>query len=359
MLVDWVCRCVGYLLALEESFAMRLAWVLCPLLIMFGMACHAGYAPSGAELFARYCAVCHGEHGDGHSRAQGSMTPPPRDFTSPQAALELNRERMLHSVTEGRPGTAMAAWKNQLSSEQIAAVVDYIRATLLRPLATGGEDEGGRLYAENCAVCHGDDGRGAVWTLTNLKPPPRNFTLPGTAAQLSRDYMRQVVGYGKADTAMPGFASQLSTGQIAAVVGFVRRTFMGVNSQETPQDAAAVAAIDMRAALPGGLVGDSARGQAYYLQNCVACHGGNGDGKGPRAYFILPKPRNFRHPGARHSLNRPRLFQAIAQGSRGTDMPAWRQVLNAQQIADLAEYLYQAFISGEPETAQSPAADKG
>jgi cbb3-type cytochrome c oxidase subunit III len=313
--------------------------------------------PSASTLYGQYCSVCHGDRGDGRSRARGSMIPPPRDFTSPQSAVELTRSRMILAVSEGRPGTAMAAWKNQLNGEQIEAVVDFIRTTMMLPAATADSEEGRRLYAENCSVCHGDDGRGARWTLTSLKPPPRNFTLPGTAGQLSPDHMQHVVSHGKADTAMPGFASQLDAEQIAAVVNYVRTAFMAAApaASEEPSPAGP----DMAAQIPGGLVGNPAVGRAFYLQNCVACHGLEGDGKGPRAYFILPKPRNFRHPAARHGLNRPKLYQAIARGTRGTDMPAWEKVLSAQEIAHLTEYLFQAFIRPSGETGQLPLSDKG
>lgn len=309
---------------------------------------------SAAQLYAKYCSVCHGDQGDGRSRARGSMVPPPRDFTSPESAVELVRERMITSVTEGRPGTAMAAWKTQLSEEQIAAVVDYIRATLMRPVATVDAGVARRLYAENCSVCHGDDGRGARWTLTNLMPPPRNFTLPGTTDALSRDYMLQVVTYGKADTAMPGFGSQLDSKAIETVVDYVRAAFMRVQ-REAPTAVPQPPAIDLSAGFPGGLTGDPVTGRASYLQNCVACHGMDGDGKGPRAYFILPKPRNFRHPASRHSFSRPRLYQAIARGTRGSDMPAWDTVLTPQEIANLAEYVFQAFIRPEPERSDQSA----
>jgi mono/diheme cytochrome c family protein len=289
------------------------------------------------------------------------MVPPPRDFTSPQAAMELVRERMIASVTKGRPGTAMAAWETQLSEEQIAALVDYIRTSLMRPVATAEAGAARRLYAENCSVCHGDDGRGARWTVTNLVPPPRNFTLPGTAESLSREYMVQVVTYGKADTAMPGFGSQLGPAAIETVVDYVRTNYMKVEP-ETATVAAGptAAATDLSAGFPDGLTGDPATGQAFYLQNCVACHGVDGDGRGPRAYFILPKPRNFRHPASRHSFNRARLYQAIARGTRGSDMPAWDTVLTPQEIASLAEYVFQAFIRSEPPPSdQSAALDEG
>ncbi len=330
------------------------------LLLLVGIAPLCGFTEdSSPELYSKYCSVCHGDQGDGRSRAQGSMIPPPRNFTSPQSAMELSRERMILSVTEGRPGTAMTAWKNQLSEEQIASIVDYILLTMMRPIVSEHSTRGRRLYAENCSVCHGDDGKGARWTLSNLKPPPRNFTLPGTADHLTEDHMLEVVKYGKADTAMPGFATQLTDADLASVVDYIRSAFMeaGSSPEESKHSADLSHHSEIHAAFPSGLKGDPIRGQAFYQQNCVACHGLEGDGKGPRAYFIFPKPRNFRHPAARHGLNRARLYSAIALGSRGTDMPAWEKVLTAQEIADLTEYVFRTFILGDQ--SETTSSDKG
>jgi mono/diheme cytochrome c family protein len=96
----------------------------------------------------------------------------------------------------------------------------------------------------------------------------------------------------------------------------------------------------------GGLLGDAARGRELYRANCVACHGEEGDGRGPRAYFILPKPRNFTHPASRSAYNRPHLYHSIARGKLGTEMAAWDTVLDPQSIADVAEYVYRRFIVG-------------
>lgn len=305
---------------------------------------HAAAARDAASLFHDYCSVCHGDEGDGRSRARGSMVPPPRDFTSPDAAMELNRERMIDAVSNGRPGTAMAAWRHQLSDAETESVVDYIRNVLMRPIASETAEESRRLYAENCSVCHGDDGRGAKWTLRNMNPAPRNFTLPEAARDLDRNYMLKTVTYGKANTAMPGFDTQLSTVQIAKIVDYIRGAFMRVRT-----DGETVSATVEKPALadtrfPDGLNGDYDAGMAFYIANCSTCHGVKGDGKGPRAYFILPKPRDFRHPASRHELDRARLFTSIAEGTRGSEMPAWDKVLTRQEIANVAEYVYRAFI---------------
>jgi len=315
-------------------------------------------ARTGATLYADYCSVCHGDRGDGNTRARASLVPPPRDFTTPAAAAALTRERMLSAVLDGRPGTAMTGWKTQLSGAEIESVVSYIREQIMMPIATEDAVQGRRLYASTCSVCHGDDGRGARWTMTNLYPRPRNFTRPETRQELTRAQMVQVATYGKPDTAMSGFERQLSQREIESTVDYILAAFVppasattaiarAPNSPSTARGAGAgtgTESADMEAPMSRGLTGDARRGVALYMSNCAVCHGVEGDGQGPRAYFILPKPRNFQHPGSRQTYNRPALFRAIARGSVGSEMPAWDTVLNEQQIADVAEYVFETFI---------------
>ena len=102
---------------------------------------------------------------------------------------------------------------------------------------------------------------------------------------------------------------------------------------------------DMSLPLPKGLTGKPERAAVFFMQNCATCHGTSGDGEGPRAYFINPPPRNFLLPSSRQKLNRPVLFEAISNGRVGTEMPAWNKVLSEQEIADLAEFVFQTFIT--------------
>jgi mono/diheme cytochrome c family protein len=109
---------------------------------------------------------------------------------------------------------------------------------------------------------------------------------------------------------------------------------------------------DMSLPMPLGLKGDPAKGGVFFMSNCFTCHGIAGDGNGPRAYFITPPPRNFLLDTSRQRLNRPVLFEAITNGRLGTNMPAWGKVLNNQEVADVAEFVFQHFIS-------APQGDKG
>jgi mono/diheme cytochrome c family protein len=105
---------------------------------------------------------------------------------------------------------------------------------------------------------------------------------------------------------------------------------------------------DMSLPLPGGLKGDAAQGGKFYRENCATCHGVKGDGKGPRAYFINPKPRNFLEPTSRAIFNRPTIYAAVSFGKLGTEMPAWKFVLTEQQMANVAEYVFRSFIQPSP-----------
>jgi len=343
------------------------------------------------QIYRENCAVCHGDHGDGQSRARFGLDPQPRDFTAPAAAAELNRTRMLDSVTYGRKGTAMVAWQGRLSPAQIDGVVEYIRHTFMQlaptaaALATNDPHlaQGKKIFEENCRVCHGDRGNGATWTNTVLDPPPRNFTSPQSRRVLTRERMLASVTYGREGTAMMSFAKRLSSEEVEDVVDYIRATFMNgpvvadssmmdlqgggamdgtghphvpssiVSGMAPDMGQAKKLAVDMSAIMPLGLEGDFEQGRDFYMRNCSTCHGTRGDGLGPRASFIEPKPRNFLQVDSRNRLNRPALFNAVVVGLPGTVMPAWGKVLSPQQVADVVEFVYQDFIHPNPDEIDS------
>lgn len=206
---------------------------------------HHTYVPGvtrpGAYIFHNYCSVCHGDKGDGQSRAKDGLDPPPRNYTTPEAAIELTRERMINSVTHGRPGTAMIAWGSELSPAEIEGVVDYVRKTFMKlgnnaavvhaaPDSKLLASRGGVLYTQNCATCHGE--MGARATTGRMQPPPRDFTTPEAAVELTRKRMIASITNGRPGTAMMGYGSQLSRGDIEAIADFIRDAFMPGSNQK-------------------------------------------------------------------------------------------------------------------------------
>ncbi|MBS0183164.1 MAG: cytochrome c [Nitrospira sp.] len=89
-----------------------------------GVAAKGGDPVSGREIYVNTCIRCHGIDGKG---ALGiKLVPPPADLTSlaVQSRLDGTLFRRIH---EGKPNTAMGAWKHSLSDEEIWDVLTYVR----------------------------------------------------------------------------------------------------------------------------------------------------------------------------------------------------------------------------------------
>ena len=302
------------------------------------------------QRYSEYCSVCHGDRGDGRSHAQQGLVPPPRDFTARSFAETVTRERIVAAVTNGVPGTAMIAWKSELNAAEIDELADFLLSEFVHgddktADALPVTEEFAQIYRESCSVCHGDDGKGARWGQESLSAKPRDFTSAASRAELTRDRMLVSVANGRPGTPMPGFASQLSPRQVEGIVDYVRARFMG---GATVADSASAAVTYHDRSFPNNLSGRFERGRALYFVNCIECHGVEGDGNGPRAYFIFPKPRNFKDPATQRILNRPSLYAGIANGVIGKEMPAWSKVFSEQEIADVAEFVYREFITATP-----------
>ncbi len=89
------------------------------------------------------------------------------------------------------------------------------------------------------------------------------------------------------------------------------------------------------------------RGKQVYLRRCVGCHGEKGDGKGPSARFLNPKPRDFTSGifkfrstvGDANSLPSDEdLFITISHGLWGTAMPPWYDI-SAQERLAVIQYI--------------------
>jgi mono/diheme cytochrome c family protein len=85
----------------------------------------------GKRIYTDRCEVCHGSQGDGKTFAANALNPTPKNFTAKVTKKELTRERMIESITRGRPGTAMMPWEDILSKQEILSVVNYIQQILM------------------------------------------------------------------------------------------------------------------------------------------------------------------------------------------------------------------------------------
>lgn len=83
--------------------------------------------------------------------------------------------------------------------------------------------------------------------------------------------------------------------------------------------------------------GDPRRGKVAYQQFCAVCHGKTGLGNGPMAKATTPPAPKLTGREIR-DMSDKRLLDAIANGV-GAAMPAWRGLLDDQQLQDVATYV--------------------
>lgn len=96
----------------------------------------------------------------------------------------------------------------------------------------------------------------------------------------------------------------------------------------------------------GSQVGTLAEGRAVYENYCAPCHGSDGDGRGPAAYLLFPKPRNFQRAQFKLRSTPPGelptdddLTRTIQQGVPGSSMFSFAELLDEEQIAEVVVYL--------------------
>jgi high-affinity iron transporter len=88
-------------------------------------------------------------------------------------------------------------------------------------LAAADSSAGGALYAQHCALCHGESGQGDGPAAAGLASSPSDHTDPFHARYYSDAGRMEIIRNGVADSAMPGFGTQLSDGDQLNLYAFV------------------------------------------------------------------------------------------------------------------------------------------
>jgi len=91
--------------------------------------------------------------------------------------------------------------------------------------------------------------------------------------------------------------------------------------------------------VPQSMAGDTVHGKKVYDTNCSACHGVKGDGQGPAASTLNPRPTNFTSAEAMKDINDARLKKSIKEGRTGTAMVAWGGILSDKDIEDVMAFV--------------------
>ncbi|MGQ0577880.1 MAG: cytochrome c/FTR1 family iron permease [Betaproteobacteria bacterium] len=94
---------------------------------------------------------------------------------------------------------------------------------------------------------------------------------------------------------------------------------------------------------------DLSNAAALYQLNCALCHGVAGDGNGPQAAALAPRPTDFRDHVRQFERGVFGLYNAISLGVERTSMPAFTNLSSDERWA-LAFYVSQ-FVSTDEERA--------
>lgn len=286
----------------------------------------------GRSVYNNHCYFCHGYDGTADTVASTYLSPPPINFTHPPAGL--TRDKMINAVTHGKEGTAMQSFRRVLSDREIAAVVDFIRATFMRgkrsgayyhtpengwpnmdryaaafPFALGKlsldvpvgqltpqQRSGRRLFLSSCITCHG---RGHPTDQPLQWKPQPPLSRPGDGR----------------------LSSPVTAGAYGDYGG-----------------GAGVTAPVMANATPA-----QRRGERLFQANCAYCHAADGSGNNGIGAALHPHPPDLRAAPVVVRADRDKLRRIIEAGVTGTAMSAWGGVLDSGQIDDLIAYMVRVF----------------
>lgn len=172
----------------------------------------------GAELYDKYCALCHGDNGEGYA-ADNANALANQDFLT-----TVSDDFLRQSIANGRPGTAMAAhgsrYGGPIDDAQIDMLVDFIRdwqreesaQMSARPVL--GDPVAGRVaYDQVCAACHGSDGEGVTAISLNN---------PEFLALASDEQIRMAIAHGRRGTPMLAYRDRFSEDTIDDLVALIR-----------------------------------------------------------------------------------------------------------------------------------------
>lgn len=161
-------------------------------------------AARGDELFRRECTGCHGVAGDGNGAARPFLAPAPERLTQ----VKMSPVEAFRILSLGVAGSAMPHWRKYGDVDRWALASHVVSLHRDEPPPSGATPRsdtlvgrGRELFAAQCTVCHGPEGRGDGPAGVVLRPRPPDFTL----FRLNVGYAFDVITHGYPGSAMLAF----------------------------------------------------------------------------------------------------------------------------------------------------------
>ncbi len=200
---------------------------------------------------------------------------------------------------------------------------------------------GGELFVANCAVCHGVNGQGRVGASLE--------EFPGIDPSAA---IEATIAAGVPGSVMPAWGQAnggpLSGQDIHDIAAYIVAAFGGTQPI-VPLPTYVAPSI---AALPN-VEGDPSAGAVVYQENCVVCHGAQGQGR-----FGVPLAKAW--PSTDPATY---IRQVVTDGIKGTVMPTWGKAgggpLSDGNIADVAAFVLTLKPGLSPTAIPQPAGPLG
>jgi cbb3-type cytochrome c oxidase subunit III len=165
---------------------------------------------------------------------------------------------------------------------------------------------GAKLFEENCASCHGPDGKG-VEGVTHLALNSDDFLNTRTD-----EVIHNIIAAGQTSVGMQAFGAAsggpLSDEQIDEIIAYMRSWQEGgAEATPTPQAAAKFDPAD------------------YYKKNCAVCHGANAEGKGS-------------FPALDKAATKHDMYSEVILNGKGA-MPKFKGKLTEDQVDQIIKWL--------------------
>jgi mono/diheme cytochrome c family protein len=226
--------------------------------------------------------------------------------------------------------------------------------------------KGANVYKEYCSQCHGANGDGDGPAASGLNPKPAVHSKMALS-DFPDDYLFNLIYYGGKSVGksslMPDFGLTLPPQDLANVVAYLKETFkergetssaISAGSTQTAKANGAgclqkrttkkASATYLKRKNPlSGTEADIQAGEKIFMKEakpvaCQMCHGKTGNGKGPGAGGMNPRPRDFSCTAMMKNIPDGQLFWVIKNGSSGTGMMAFKK-LKDKQIWQLITYI--------------------
>lgn len=180
---------------------------------------------NGQSLYESQCAVCHGMNGEGYKAELATQ------LSNPNFLAGASDRYLFEATAIGRLPSKMGPWSakyaGNLTDAQITAIARYMRHWQTLPAldidkekVAGAAEQGARLYAANCAVCHGDKGQGHAGDV----PANTGISLntPGFLQVASDGFIRYTIAKGRLPTQMESWEGKLTPQEINDLTSYIR-----------------------------------------------------------------------------------------------------------------------------------------